>query len=213
MAYNFNRAQSNDYNTKAKQINELINLFGISADFLYTSKEGQDLVLRDFQYLKLKPDESRKVMVMPENSDEFDGEIQFGMFGIENLQTTNLFISRKTILRLYPDWDEESGLSGIVNNLLVFPSGNIQEITNCELQVPGINNIFLADNEKSSYLLSTRAYYNSKQNEIKEEPKEEVTESMDDLDSYFSSLEETQTVVTEDADEISDVDSVFGALG
>ena len=164
-------------------------------------------------HLKLSENESRKIMVLPENSDEFDSEISWGMFGLNNLQSTNLFISRDDILRLYSDFDEDNGMSKILNQLLVFPSGNIQEITDIKWEEPGQNNLYVYQNQKSVYKLVTKAYSNSKQNDIDEEPLEVVTDSMDDLDDYFASLSETQDEIIADSEEISNTDSVFGRLG
>ena len=210
---NFNRnSKRNDYNLKANQIHEMIDLYGVEADYLYVQKNNIDNVLKDFSHLSLGENESRKVMLLPENSDEFDGSQSFSMWGLDNLRTLNLFISRKSLLKLYPDFDDEKGYSGILNSLLVFESGSIQEITFIEPQVPGINNVFLSDEDKSSYLLTTRAYSQSKQNDIKEEPEEVVMDEMEDIDSYFKSLDDKKEVIETEADTKSNTDSVFGSL-
>jgi len=190
----------------------MIDLYGVEADYLYVQKNNIDNVLKDFSHLSLGENESRKVMLLPENSDEFDGSQSFSMWGLDNLRTLNLFISRKSLLKLYPDFDDEKGYSGILNSLLVFESGSIQEITFIEPQVPGINNVFLSDEDKSSYLLTTRAYSQSKQNDIKEEPEEVVMDEMEDIDSYFKSLDDKKEVIETEADTKSNTDSVFGSL-
>ena len=209
---NFNRSTKPDYDLKANQIDELISLYGVECDYLESTKENIDTVLRDFQYRKLNKDNSRKIMLMPEDPAGFDDEISFGLFGIQDNRSENLFISRKTIIHIFPDFDDSNGYNDIFNQLIVFPSGKVMEISDFKCQVPGINNLYLNPDEKSSYLMTVIPYSFNKQDEIEEEPDEIIQEEMETLDDFFTSLDETEEKIEVEADKVSNTDSVFGSL-
>ena len=51
---NFNRNNDTDYGLKKSLTNELIQLYGVEVDFLYSEKVNLDIVLRDFTHLTQK---------------------------------------------------------------------------------------------------------------------------------------------------------------
>jgi hypothetical protein len=209
---NFNRSGKADYKLKASQIHEMIGLYGVPVTYLFTQKMNKDKVLNDFTHLQLDPSQQMEVYMLPENSEMFDGDLSWGMYGIDNLYTTGLFISRTELLRLYPDFDESKGYSDIINNLIVFPSGAVQEITDFQPFTEGINNLFVYDDEKSVYRIVTRAYSNSKQNEI-DTSGTVIEPAFQDIDDYFADLEVVKDNIEQEGDTISSTDSVFGNLG
>ena len=210
---NFNRSQNPDYKLKERHINELINLYGIEADYVYTTKENQDKIMRDFSHLKTG--DSVKVMLLPEEMVSFEEDLNWDMFGLNSMRTMHLYISKESIYKLFPEWSFDKHAKDIVNSLVVFPSEAIMEISDITTTGEGINNLFTYNDEESVYRLSMRNYYVSQQDtvETQAEQSETVEETFDDLDAYFHSLDNMTDEIEEQGSEISDSDSVFGNLG
>ena len=121
-----------------------------------------------------------------------------------------------------------------LNTLLVSQGGHTLEITDITKYHENANNLFLSD-EFSTWQLTTRIYYGSKQNDIQAQPnavnsentnvidsdivgrtdtdRVDIGEEMLDLDAYFGALDEDRLEQDNKGDEISNTDSVFGSLG
>jgi len=186
MGFNLNRSQHPDYALKDRQINEMISIYGVEMDFLFTKKMNVDSVLRDFSHLKMVQGDSAKITMLPENSDGWDGDFSWDMFGLHNKRTITFFVSRKScedILLTRKEEVEKDIADGIdppitgrenlgnvynlfLNSLLVLPSGTILEITEIVTQTEGINNLFTYGDDNSVYTFTTAVYYNSQQNEM-----------------------------------------------
>lgn len=211
--FNLNRSTNPDYTLKENQIEEVINIYGVECDYVYTSKENQDKIMRDFTHLKTG--DSEKVMLMPEDMVAFEEDLNWDMFGLNNMRTMHLFISKKTMFKLFPEWSFNKFAKDIVNSLVIFPSGAIMEIADITTTGEGINNLFMYNDAESVYRLSMRNYYASQQNTVEEEAvqSEEVEETFEDLDSYFSSLDGVKQEQDEESIGVSNSDSLFGSLG
>ena len=243
MGFNLNRNNHPDYNLKMSQISELINMYGVEVDFLYTEKVNVDRLLQDFSHLKFKEKDSKKIYLLPENPNGFDGDYNWNLFGLQNNLIVNFFISSKTVEEILKEKNKDINeiYNFLTNKLIVLPSGVIFEITDVSSLVEGVNNLFLYSDIKSVYKLTTRVYYNSKQNEFKYDPNtkddpnklkqnqpqdtseapkidyQETPESdiyeenFEDLDSYFKSLDNIN--IKEENKIKSGKDDVFGDLG
>jgi len=245
MAFNLNRHNHPDYQLKNNQINELISMYGVECDFLYVEKVNKDSVFKDFSHLKFKEGNSKKVVLLPENPDGFDGSYNWNLFGLQNNLVVNFFISHQSVLDVLSQKEKEvkEVYSFFTNKLLVLPNGIILEITDVSSIIEGVNNLFLYNDIKSAYKLSTRVYYNSKQNEMEydsnkkdnpeelkqnqpqdeseapkinyqeESPTDNYEQSFEDLDEYFKSLDEENEYIQEENRISSGIDNVFGKLG
>lgn len=242
MTFNLNRHNHPDYELKNRQIEELINIYGVECDFLYTERMNIDNILQDFSHLKLKEGDSKKVFLLPEDPNGFDGSYNWNLFGLQNNLVINFFISNSSVKNILTEKEKtiEDVYSFLTNKLLVLPNGMILEITDVSSLVEGVNNLFLYKDVKSVYKLTTRVYYNSKQNEInyssyrenlsnlkqnqpqdpseapkidyQEAPESDIyEESFEDLDEYFKSLDNTD--IQEEKRISTGVDDVFGKLG
>ena len=211
--FNLNRNSNPDYILKQNHIEELINIYGVECDYVYTTKENQDKILRDFSHLKTG--DSKKIMLLPEEMVSYEEDLNWDMFGLNNMRTMHLFISKKSMYNLFPEWSFSAHAKDIVNSLVVFPSGSIMEIADITTTGEGINNLFTYDDEESVYRLSMRNHYASQQDTVEEEAEQspKVEETFDDLDSYFSSLDGVKDNQEEESIGVSDSDSIFGSLG
>jgi hypothetical protein len=198
---NFNFSKGPEYQLNVTLTNELINLYGISTKFLVTEKINKDdLVFGDYTHLKTNSSSIFNVNVMPENSESYDSQgINFSSFGMINLDTINLFISRASIETIFGNnIDGTNGFNGIIGNLIVLPNNKIVEITDVEFMVPGINNLYTNNDVKSVYKLFCKAYNNKLIQEL-----DHVDISIDPsvpyetLDNYFQELIDiNQNIVT-----------------
>lgn len=230
MAFNLNRSSKPDYDLKTKQIKEMISIYGVEVDYLYVKKMNVDSVLKDFSHLTMEKDDSIKITILPENSEGWDGDLQWDIFGLHNQRTISFFVAKDTVDEISERY--ENKYSGITNSLIVLPSGTILEITDVVHQTEGINNLFTYSNDIAVYTFNTKVYYNSQQNEVDtenivtedivspdgieedyESPKVSQEQSFSDLDDYFNSLEDSKEEQDVEGQTISSDDSVFGNLG
>jgi len=194
---NFNFSKNPEYSLNKSITNELINLYGILTKFLVTEKINKDdVVFGDYTHLKSDSSKIYDIYMMPETSETFDSSgYNFSDFGLVNLDNINLFISRQSVEIIYgSDFDDSIGLNDVLGNLIVLPNNKIMEITNIELMVPGVNNLFTNDDVKSAYKLSCKPYANKLIQELDSVDisiNEEV--SYDTLDNYFQELLDVST--------------------
>ena len=235
MGFNLNRTQSPDYQLKGRMIHEMIGIYGVVCDYLFVTKMNKDNVLKDFSHLE-KSGDSKKITLLPEETAAWEGDLAWDMFGLNNLRTINFFVSAQSLKDLYDDFDGLNTAKEIINSLIVLPSGTIIEITDMKDNPETGDNLFTYADAKNVFLLSTRVYSNSQQNEIEIEstgkPKttkdstkspendfieysdtEIQAESFDDLDEYFKSLDENKSDTDIKGISIGNSDSVFGSLG
>lgn len=235
MSFNLNISRKKEYSLQERQIDELISMYGIKCKYLYTEKQNIDAtVFKDFSHLKLGTD-FKDIYLLPENTENWDESVTFNLFGSFNMWSQNLFISKKSILELFPDFFE-SGRKDLVNSLIVTPGSSVLEITNMEPYNLGINNMWTYADQPSSYRLSVRIYdhniadegiSNLKTSIVLEEGSETQTifshtEDIDtsDIDAFFSSLEVTKTLVEDESNHgvngsktgTNNTDSPFGNL-
>ncbi len=225
---NFNISHQPEYDLNTSLIEESINLYGIGIKFLVVEKINKDdMTFGDWSHLKSDSEKIYDLMALPETSEEYDTMgMNFGQFGMLNMESINLFVARKSMNVVYEDIDSMNGFSSVVGNLIVLPNNRIMEITDFQFEVPGVNNMFTGTDRKSVYKLSCKTYDNKLINEL---PREHIasSENIDitgdyaTLDSYFSELADKEEAVDTYVEVIPDVltgktiinneeDSVFG---
>ena len=129
-----------------------------------------------------------------------------------NLESINLFFSRKTINKIFVDIDSGKGFEDILGNILVLPNNRIVEITNIEFEVPGINNLFTNNDQKNVYKFSCKTYDNKLVNEVQASDISAPGETTDytQLDDYFSEL--TNIEIAQDIEAESTLDDTTGKV-
>jgi len=213
MAFNLNTSKKSEVNLYSDLINEQISIYGIPVLYIYTEKKNKDVVFKDFSHMELKEFESipenlkKEIYVLPENPEDWDGDTIFNNFGLYNQWTQHLFISRKTILELYPNFDE-IGRSVMLNSLLVLPSSAVLEITHMETYTPGINNLWAFADENSVYMLHVKIYDHNIADEGINEYKDKITLT----ESGTPQTEENTIFETDQEVDTSGIDKFFEEL-
>ena len=216
---NFNITTNQDYNFQAGITDELINLYGINCKFLVVQKVNKDInVFGDFSHIKIDNKKVFSIYLMPETSEEgINTNIQFTQFGYYSTGAVNLFISKKSMERIFPKLYDSKGLGDVLGNLIILPSGGILEVTDCQYEVPGISNAsFLSIDNKNVYRLTCITYLQKQQNEI--DPVNTAQSNFVTLENYFEELitgNEAQDTEATNEDSsgsipVPNVDSVFG---
>jgi len=234
MGFNLNRNSNPDYELKTSHIEEVISIYGVEADLIFTTKMNADKILNDFTHMQAGKN-TKKIMLLPEETEDWGGSNSWNAFGLDNLRTISFFISRKTINEMFVEYPV-TNYKEYINNLLVLPNSTVLEITDIEAEVEGVNNLFTYSDEKSVYRVTSRVYSNSKQDEIEHSTTDTeavtvdedtipgikminysddkiIDDSMLDIDEYFKTLDDDKVTQDTEGDVISDSNSIFGTLG
>lgn len=158
MGYNFNN-YSNEYQLHGNLTSELINLYGFVTKYIKTTKVNSDRIFNEIQNLRADNSSVYDLAVYPENTGGFDSQNDIlSKFGIMSFDSINLFVSFSAISVIHTDGQ----IQRAVGDLIVLPSKKIMEITEVEAQVPGMNNMFVYDNQKNVYILKCKPYNNNR---------------------------------------------------
>ena len=223
MQFNLNRQSHPDQQLKENQINEMIGIYGVECDFLYTEKMNVDKVLMDFSHLKLSEKDSIKIFVMPENPEGYGEDLNWSMFGLENKRKVHFFISKKSCQDIIANKQENFDYSDklllkdisltMINSILVMPNGTLLEITDVLTEVEGINNLFTFSDDQSVYRLSTQVYYNNIQDEMSYDTNKDsvpIKEQTSDIAPLIDYPDNPPSDNYEDSFE--DIDNYFNSL-
>jgi len=235
MGFNLNRTQHPDYELKTRMVDEMISIYGVECDYLFTTKMNVDKILQDFTHLRLAEKDSKKVYLLPDDTAGWGGDLTWSMWGPTNNRTVSFYVSVNTLKSLYPGKTGFNKDPDIINSLVALPNGTLLEVTDVSDNVEGVNNLFTYKDSDSVYMLSTRVYYNRQQDNLEYNPDQkdvpvEVTdspevdfiaqpesdnyeESFESIDDYFKALEDTKIEQDNEGVPVSDSDSVFGSLG
>lgn len=223
MAWNLNNKKQ-DYALSGAVTHELIDMYGLVVRYFSTELINEDNVLNEFQHLKIDNIKSFDISVYPEDLEEYkNNDDILSKFGFTSTSSTNFFISAKTVSKIL---DSQNDITQMIGGVIKVPSGKLLEITNVDIEVPGINNLFLYNNQKNVFLLKTKPYaYNI--DEIDNDTKLEM-EFDEDISyptpsgdlvpdmSYVFGIDETATTTKTKVKEESTIpvgyDPVFGNL-
>lgn len=211
MNYNYNINDAPEYDLNASLIDEVINLYGIKTKFLKVQKLNIDsYVFKDYSGIKTNATDTFEVFMLPENSEGWDNAgYNFSQFGLVNMDNINLYCSKFSMEALDLD------IKHVLGNLVILPNNKIMEITNCEFEVPGVNNLFTYNNYKSVYKFSLRPYNVKLTDELDNvdilhpATEEKGRTSYDTLDKYFDELVNNKVEidrVTEILDTVQTID-------
>ncbi len=227
--FNLNVSRKNDYKLNESLIHENIQIYGVPCSYLFSARVNEDKTFNDFSHFKVDPNiDYLDIMLLPEDASNWGGENVFNSFGFYNQQNTNVFISKSTMLEIYPDFlTSTDGRTKIINSLLIIPSGTILEITDLNSYSEGISNLWNFSDDPSSYKLSTKVYDINLADEnienikttikLKEAPDGEIFEydeeiDTSELDNFFDQVEKVKVTQDELAEGLSNTNNPFGSL-
>lgn len=219
MSWNLNN-KSADYKLSGLLTAELIDMYGLSVKFVRTELVNVDEIFNESTNLNANIDDVFDVMIKPENPDLFEEGNFLSKFGFSSVSSINLFISLKSIEKVYED---AKYAPHAVGALIMLPSGKWLEVVSIDVQVPGINNMFLYSNQKNVFLLKCKpySYNNDDVVDVMTEVHSEVGDIGDiipDLSQIFNldiyeekkvAIEQQSTKGTEE----ENYDPIFGELG
>ena len=219
--------RNNEYDLNGSMLDEVIRLYGVPLKLMLATRVNKDFTFGDHSHIKLDKNLVYEMYGLPENPEDFDEyerlETQFGMpIG----QTMNIFISKNTALNLIK-WSENSKneiditlgmIHQLLSSLIILPGGKILEITNFDLDPPGLSNMFAFNKQKNVIRLMCKSYVHDDANEIDVdesvtgEPVENPnTENFESLEKYFDELVDIKVKQDEEAEDFNSYeDDVFG---
>jgi len=224
--FNLNQSRKPERALDGHLIDEMISIYGVQCLWLFSERINEDrTVFHDFSHFKVEKD-YKQVTLLPENMENFDGDVSYNGFGIFQAYSIELFISANSMLELYPDFITNLGARGqVVNSLLLTPGNQILEVTNVESFDLGVSNQFTYADNPNSYKLSCRVYTPNLSDEgvseIKDKIKLEETEIFEydepvdtaQIDEFFNELDIVRENQNTEGDKKSDTGGVFGSLG
>jgi len=231
---NFNITQLQDYSLNSSLTHELISLYGVATKLLLTDKINYDsTVFGDFQSIKVQKGKVYELYMMPEQSESFENHEQgfFSDFGMQNVESVHMFVSRESIDEVFGVQHEnndpgrtdniDSPVKKLQSNLVILPNNRVMEITNVDFMVPGINNLFTEPDIKNVYELTMKNYDKKLTDDITDINTPDVQPgSYKELDSYFNELVQKDIIIENEATQeldnstgktvVAPADSVFG---
>jgi len=188
---NFNLTNTVDYKLQGRMTDELISLYGILVKLLLVTKINKDdLVFGDFSHIKTDSTKSFELYALPETSESWDNmNINFTNFGMSTDESASLFVSRKSIDKIFDSFDLGNGFESVIGNIIILPNSRIMEITDLQFEVPGVSNLYSNNDTKNVYKISLKTYNNKI---INETPATDINAvnapNYETLDNYFNQL-------------------------
>jgi len=207
MGINFNYSTDDstnpEYELFRSTTEELINMYGIKIKYLITKKINPDHIFGEHSHIKIDNDSVHEFFAKPEETEQWggDGDL-YSKFGLQNLDTMNIFVSRTDMEKIHPEITLREGRVSIDNlphgNLVVFDSNKIMEVTEMKLSSDtfGNNNIYDSNLSKNVYKLVLKSYIANRDDYTEAEDisnSDEVPyEDFGNLDAIFNSEEENK---------------------
>lgn len=204
---NFNFTQSPEYDLNTSLAEEMINLYGVPTKFLITDKINKDnTVFGDYSHMKSDSNKIFTIYMLPENSEDWDnGDYSLTSFGMINSANVSLFVPKSA----FDGIADIAGGSPITGNLVIFPNNKIMEITDTDFIVPGVNNLFTYNDDKSIYKLTCKPYDFKLINEVDSvDISVDSAVPYDTLDVYFNELIDSATAQDNEAEILASVQTV-----
>ena len=200
---NLNHSRKPEYQLYENLSGEVINMMGIQCKWLYSERVNENFVFRDFSHFKVGKD-YKDVTLMPQETMSWEGDVAYNNFGFYNQWTQQLFISKASMLDLYPDFLEKgnSARAKVVNSLLITPSSAILEVTHIESFTEGVNNVWGYADDPSTYKLTVKIYSNNLADEGVSEIKDSIrlAEGPEDEDGVAEINDYDEVIDTSDID-------------
>jgi len=199
-------SHNSEYELFRSTSEELISMYGVPIKYLITEKINQDKIFGEHSHIKIDNKAIHQLYAMPSATDMWEGDSNlFSKFGLQNLDTMSIFISRTDMEKIHPEITNREGKATVNNlpngNLVTFENNKIMEVTNFELSSTetGNNNVFTSDRDKNVYKLTLKSYFynsddTSKADEITDSAKFEY-EDFGNLDAIFRDDEEQKEEV------------------
>ena len=163
--YSTDDTHNNEYDLFRSTTAEMINLYGIQIKYLITEKIQQDTIFGEHHSIKINNENVFEFFAKPEETENWGGESDiFSKFGLQNLDTMNIFVGRTDMEKIHPEIVNREGKVTIEKlphgNLVVFDSNKIMEVTDMKLtsDLFGNNNIFDSNLTKNVYKLTLKSY-------------------------------------------------------
>ena len=214
MNFNFSTDNShdNEYDLFRSITEEMINLYGIQIKYLITKKINQDSIFGEHSHISVDSENVFEFFAKPEETDNWGGESDlYSKFGLQNLDTMNIFVGRTDMEKIHPEIVDRQGKVTVANlphgNLVVFDSNKIMEVTDMKLTSDtfGNNNIFDSNKTKNVYKLTLKSYIANRDDYTKAQDisnSDEVEyEDFGNLEAIFNGEDEHHETVTKRAEE------------
>lgn len=149
---NFNLTGSPEVSLFKSVSRELIDIYGIQLKLILTSKLNVSSIGND--WTSIKPDSTKifELYALPDTSDDFESlNYHFDQMGFNSGKAMTCYVSA-------PVLDSIVGLNQVIGNLVVLPSGYVMEITDVDIYVPQVNNLYSENDDKSVYKLRLVQY-------------------------------------------------------
>ena len=201
--YSTDSSHNNEYELFRSTTEELINLYGIRIKYIITEKINQDNIFGEHSHIRVDNENVHEFFAKPEETDQWGGEGDlFSKFGLQNLDTISVFVSREDMEKIHPEIVQREGKTTIENlphgNLVVFDSNKIMEVTDMKLagDFGGRNNVYDSNLIKNVYKLTLKTYIANRDDYSAAEDisnSDEVEyEDFGNLDSIFNGEEENR---------------------
>jgi len=227
MNFNFSSGSTlnSEYDLLRTTTEEMINLYGIHIKYILTTKVNQDILFGEGTHIKIDNEAVHEFFVKPEETSNWEGDNSlFSKFGLQSLDTINIFVGRTDMESIHPELVQRQGKAEVNNlplgNLVQFDSNKLMEVTHFDLtsDTLGNNNVFDSNRTKNVYKLTLKSYIfnsddTSSAQDISNSDKVEYTE-FGNLEEIFRDEElhtEEQTERTPRVKE--DESNPFGLLG
>lgn len=184
---NFNLSKSPEYNLYGQASEELINLYGIRCYYGVSERIHVDDILGEHLRLSLNDNNLHEIYILPQETENFSGDIQLSVFGIQNNESLTAFISNSTMRKIHPNIVNHKGTNFdfILGDLVIFESGRIMEVSGFTPFVEGsVNNLFVYNDNKNIYKITLKTYIGNTI-ERSELDSPEPLEKIDNLEEIF----------------------------
>lgn len=180
---NFNFNSQAEYQLNTSLTFEMIQLYGVQTKYVKTQKINFDMnVFGDYSHLKTNNTDIYDIYMLPENTEDWDtGDYGLNNFGLVNFDNVSLFVPKQS-------FDGIALPQEIVSNLIVFPNNKVMEITDIDITVPGVNNLFTYNDAKNVYKITCKPYDFKIVNEIDQQAISPDQTNYEGLDVYFNEL-------------------------
>ena len=210
--YSTDGSHNNEYDLFGSTTEEFINLYGIKIKYLITEKINQDDIFGEHSHIKIDNENVHEFFAKPEETSSWEGDSNlYSKFGLQNLDTMNIFVSRRDMERIHPEIVQRDGKATIENlphgNLVSFDSNKLMEVTEMKLQSDsfGNNNIFDSNLTKNVFKLTLKSYIANRDDYSKADDisnSDEVDyEDFGNLESIFNGEDENKETQTLRAEE------------